>query len=375
MIVLNHSNKIVLKNVLLCLLLMVIATSGLMAQAKAENLIIITLDGLRWQEVFEGMDPAIANNEEYNQGDSTYIYDTYWAEDVEERREELMPFLWNTIAEEGQIYGNRMLDNKINNANPYWFSYPGYSELFTGFVDEEIDSNSDPNNPNLTLLTYLNRQPDFKNKIAVFSAWNAFNRILNEPEAGFPVFAAFDGYGGENPTPKEELLDNMLDDSIKPWHEGESLDLFPHYAAIEYLKTEQPKILYIAYGTTDTWAHAGKYRYYLDAAHQIDEWIGEIWAYVQHHPAYKDKTALLITVDHGRGDKVKSEWISHGSEIEGADETWFAVMGPGIAPKGEIEEDMQLYQKQLTQTMARILGITFKADHPIADPVEVIWED
>ena len=353
-------------------LLIILCCHGVSAQTQTENLIIITLDGMRWQEVFMGMTPAIANNDEYNQGDSTYIYDTYWAENVEQRREKLMPFLWNTIAEKGQIYGNRTLGNKVNNANPYWFSYPGYSELFTGFVDEEIDSNSDPNNPNLTLLTYLNRQPEFKDKIAAFSAWNAFNRILNEPEAGYPIFAAFDDIGGENPTPKEQLIDNMLDDSIKPWHEGESLDLFPHYAAIEYLKTEQPKILYIAYGTTDTWAHAGQYRFYLDAAHQIDEWIGDIWDYVQSRPAYKNKTALLITVDHGRG--TKAQWTSHGSEVEGASETWFAVIGPDIPPKGEMTRNMQLYQKQLTQTMAHILGETFEADHPIANPVAAIWE-
>jgi hypothetical protein len=41
------------------------------------------------------------------------------------------------------------------------------------------------------------------------------------------------------------------------------------------------------------------YRSYLDAAHQVDAWIKEIWDYVQNDPQYKDKTALvflLITV-------------------------------------------------------------------------------
>jgi len=43
------------------------------AQQKIENIIIITTDGLRWQEVFTGMDSAIANSSLYNQGDSAYI--------------------------------------------------------------------------------------------------------------------------------------------------------------------------------------------------------------------------------------------------------------------------------------------------------------
>lgn len=29
----------------------------------------------------------------------------------------------------------------------------------------------------------------------------------------------------------------------------------------------------------------------------------KIWEFVQTDPQYKNKTALLITVDHGRGDK------------------------------------------------------------------------
>jgi hypothetical protein len=36
----------------------------------------------------------------------------------------------------GQLYGNRLLGNKVNVTNPYWFSYPGYSEIMCGFVDD-----------------------------------------------------------------------------------------------------------------------------------------------------------------------------------------------------------------------------------------------
>lgn len=31
----------------------------------------------------------------------------YWRRNAKERREALMPFLWNVIAKDGQIYGNR----------------------------------------------------------------------------------------------------------------------------------------------------------------------------------------------------------------------------------------------------------------------------
>jgi hypothetical protein len=63
----------------------------------AENIIIITTDGLRWQEVFTGMDSAIANNKKFNQDDSAVIYKNYWSADPLERRKKLLPFLWSII--------------------------------------------------------------------------------------------------------------------------------------------------------------------------------------------------------------------------------------------------------------------------------------
>jgi bisphosphoglycerate-independent phosphoglycerate mutase (AlkP superfamily) len=147
--------------------------------------------------------------------------------------------------------------------------------------------------------------------------------------------------------------------------------MFTHYAAFEYLKTRNPKVLYIAYGETDEWAHAGEYRYYLDATKQVDKWIEEIWNYVQANKKYKNKTALLITTDHGRGDKNKKDWTSHGSNIIGANEIWFAVMAPGLPAKGEVKEDVQLYQKQLAQTIAKLLGLSFIAEHPVAEAVNL----
>jgi hypothetical protein len=102
------------------------------------------------RKLFKGMDSAIANNSKFNQGDSSYIFEKYWSNDENERRKKLMPFLWNTISNHGQIYGNRTVGNKVNNANPHWFSYPGYSEIMTGFADSTIDSNDF--HPTLMLL-------------------------------------------------------------------------------------------------------------------------------------------------------------------------------------------------------------------------------
>lgn len=354
----------------ICFVLLVFVNSFTYAQ-QTDNIIIITTDGLRWHEVFTGMDRLIANDNRFNQQDSAYIFKKYWADDMGKCREKLLPFFWNTIASKGQLYGNRLLGNKVNVTNPYWFSYPGYSEIMCGFVDTAINENDYKANPNTNVLAFLNQQNTLKGKVAAFGAWGAFDRILNEKRSGIPVIAAYDSTGGKHPTDNEKLLNKMLRDSHKEWKE-ECADVYTHYEALEYLKTRKPKVLYIAYGETDEWAHLWQYRSYLDAAHQVDAWIKEIWEYVQSDPQYKNKTTLFITTDHGRGNKNKDKWTSHGASIEDADQIWFAVLGPHTPAEGEMKTVVQLYQKQFAQTIAKLMGYTFLSEHPVADEIKTV---
>ena len=344
------------------------------AQQPVENIIIITTDGLRWQEVFKGMDSAIANNSKFNQGDSDYIFKKYWDNNVNERRKKLMPFFWNTMQSKGQIWGNRNYGNNVDNANPYWFSYPGYNEIMTGYADTAINSNSHPPNPHVTVLEFLNRQPKLKEKVVAFGAWEAFDRILNEERSGIPVMSGFDPTGGKTPTTNERMINTLLKDSHKPWLEDECFDVFTHYAALEWIKARKPKVVYIAYGETDEWAHAGQYRSYLDAAHQVDAWIKQLWDFVQSAPQYRNKTTFFITTDHGRGDINKDEWTSHNDKIQDSHEMWLAVLGPGIPVRGEIKEKVQLYQEQFAQTIAKLMGYTYKATHPVAEEIKYVFK-
>ena len=361
-------HKISFMKKVLTLALFFLATLSL-AQNKTENIIIVTTDGFRWQEVFGGMDKEIAVNKKFNQYDSTEIFKQYWSDDVNERRKKLLPFVWNTIVEKGQIYGNRNLGNKVNVSNPYWFSYPGYSEIFCGYVDTAVNSNGYKPNPNTNVLEFLNKQKALAGKVAAFGAWDAFDRILNEQRSQFPVICGFDTCGGNKPNEHEKLLNAMLKDSYKPFGYDECLDVFTNYAAMETLKNKHPRVLYISYGETDEWAHHAQYKSYLEAAHQVDKWLNDLWNYIQSNPQYKNKTTLFITCDHGRGDIVKSEWTSHGSSIKGANEIWFAVIGPDTKPLGEIKTNEQLYQKQFAATIANLLGYQFTCEHPVAEPV------
>ncbi len=355
------------------------------AQDEPANLIIITTDGLRWQEVFNGMDFTLANSKKFNHGDSAYLYNKYGAATVSDRQAKLLPFITKTMGTKGLLFGNRFKENKVDVANPHWFSYPGYNESFTGYPDSAINSNNYPPNPHENVLAFLHKQPVYQNKVIAFGAWDAYNRILNESASGFPVINGFESLSSILPDPQTKMLEQMLKDSYKPFKEAECLDVFTQHQAKYYLEKKKPKIMYISYGETDEWAHEGNYSAYLDAAHQVDTWVAGLWNWIQSTPGYKNNTYLLITTDHGRG--FGHEWTDHGADVKGASSIWFGLMGPenesnlssvveamaspsGIIPNmGEQTTNQQLYQKQLAATMARLLGYQYTTAHPIAKPI------
>src|ERR1700733_2814464 len=101
---------------------------------KAQNVFIITIDGFRWQELFNGADEAVLSNDQFVK-DTALARQLFWDTTATLRRNKLMPFLWNVIAANGQVYGNRSWGNKADVTNWYKISYPGYNEMLTGYAD------------------------------------------------------------------------------------------------------------------------------------------------------------------------------------------------------------------------------------------------
>ncbi|MEJ7586357.1 MAG: hypothetical protein WKI04_02225 [Ferruginibacter sp.] len=338
-------------------------------QVKTENLVIVTLDGMRWQEVFGGADTALLNNKIYTK-DSSGTNRDFWSASGEERRKKLFPFLWNTVAIQGQLYGNRWFGNKVDNANRYYFSYPGYNEIFTGYPDTMVNSNDKLWNKNTNVLEFINRQKMYEDKVAAFTTWDVFPYILNAQKNGLYVNADLDTLQFKEPS--LQLINDMQFLTTRPV--GVRPDVFTYFAAREYMKAYQPKVLYIAFDETDDFAHHGEYDQYLKSAHAEDAMIADIWTYIQSSVKYKDKTTLVVTTDHGRGDKIKDNWQHHGAKVDDAGQIWIAAIGPDTAPLGEIKTPALLYQKQLAATFAKLLNMAFKVGHPVADPIESIYK-
>jgi hypothetical protein len=288
--------------------------------AHPQHVVLVVADGLRWQEVFRGADSTILFSDPSLGGDGVPTRRKYWRPTLRERRAALMPFLWGTVAREGQLIGNRDVGSRVIVTNPMKFSYPGYNEMLVGYSDPRIDRNDFGPNPNVTVFEWLNRRAELRGHVAVLGAGHLFSDIFNAKRSRLPVgdFTADSDVGA---------------------------------GALEYLEEHQPRALFVGFGATDQWAHKGQYDRVLDAALAIDGYVSMLWARIQSSSVYRDRTTLIVVADHGRGNSTTT-WTDHGSDIAGSDETWFAMIGPGIEPLGEVRGG----RATLAQTAATVAG-------------------
>src|SRR3954462_5388797 len=185
-------------------------------QPPARNVVLITLDGLRWQEFFGGADRAYFKKQKDAQPGPAET--RFWRPTVEARRAALMPFVWSTIAAKGQIVGDQEKGSSVRLTNGLWFSYPGYNEMLAGAADPRVDSNDKRPNPNVTVLEWLNGRPGFQGRVAAFGSWEVLPFILNDPRSGVPSNG--DGPPISHPTPdRERAIDEFADELPPYWGE------------------------------------------------------------------------------------------------------------------------------------------------------------
>ena len=352
-----------------CTLLLAVPVPAAPALAgETRNVVLIVFDGVRWQEVFTGADPTLLNDQNGGIWESEKeLRRRFWNDDPTERRRLLLPFLWNTIATQGQVFGNKTLGSSAHVTNPHHFSYPGYNEMLTGFGDPRIDSNEFGPNPNVTVLEWLNARPGLAGKAAVFGNWPVYTDIFNTSRSHLYIQAdASPPATVGRPTPRQTLLKRLyetttlLDSGVVP-------DSFTQVTLLDYIGSAHPSVLFVGYGETDDWAHSGRYDNVLESLHHADGFVGELWQTMQSMPQYRGRTTFIVTTDHGRGSG-PVEWKEHGVEQKGSDDVWIAVLGPDTRALGERRGIAPVTQSQIAATIAALLGSDFGAAAPKAAP-------
>lgn len=356
----------------LCLLSSFAVAAALPAQSTptvhSAYVILVMTDGFRWQELFGGADPELSRQPDGR--DATVIRNAFAGATAEARRAALMPFMWGTMATQGQILGDSSVGSAVVLTNAFKVSYPGYSEAFVGHADPRVSSNDHAPNENRTVFEWLNEQPSFAGRVAAFATWSAFGRIFNIRRSRLPLFdgrerelALEEEPGVSDPTPASWLA--RAYEAVRQRVSGSVLDRLTERAARIYRERHHPRVLFIGFGETDRWAHAARYDRYLQSAHAVDAYLATLWANVQANPDTRDRTTLIVTTDHGRGDGIR--WSDHGPNVVGADRLWIAAIGPDIPALG-VRHGVPTTQSQVAATIAAALGLDWQEAEPQAAP-------
>jgi hypothetical protein len=342
------------------------SSPGIQPPPAGDAVILITLDGARHEEIFGGLDLDILRStlKKDQRLEDSPVYKRYWAGTPEERRRRILPFFWTLVTEQGSIAGNAALGSDVRLSNRRLFSYPGYAELLLGQAfDAEITSNDPVRNPRETVLERLRRELKLAPaQVATIASWDVFNAIAEHTEGATTINAGYEPLPIDRPD--VALVNRLQTEARAPWNDAR-LDAFTFELALAHLETARPRVLFLSFNDTDSWAHEGRYDRVLDAYEAADARLEKLWTWLQAQPDYRGRTHLLITTDHGRGHTAEG-WRHHGEKYPDAERVWMAFVSPKMTQRGEWRGGPALSTNQVAATLASWVGVDWTADHPQA---------
>lgn len=323
-----------------------------------DRVILVTLDGVRPEDFFGGMDSVVAASESLSGiADTARLRAAYWRPTAVERRRALMPFLWDSLAPRGVVLGDPSLGERVTITNGHAFSAPGYLEILTGQPQPDVKSNDRVRYDHETVLEYLRRRLKLApTGVALFGSWENFREYGASRDGAVFINAGFDSLPAGVNSPEMRRL-AVLETRARPVWDGARLDVFTGALALAYLRRYQPTVLYVAMDDTDDLAHIRRYDRVLDALHALDAFLWELWNTAESLPGYRGHTTLIVTTDHGRG-LTPTAWSDHGADVKGAGNIWLAVIGPHTPHRGAIATPAGVHQANIAGTLLACLGLS-----------------
>ncbi|MDR0802535.1 alkaline phosphatase family protein [Fluviicola sp.] len=266
-----------------------------------EYVIVLIIDGPRYTETF---------------GDTTCKY---------------IPHLGNELKKEGVLFSN------FRNNGPT-FTISGHTAIMTGRYQHISNSGKQlPKHPSM-FQYYLKEKNVLKSDAWVIASKGKLEVLGNTLYKKWWNVYKPSTYCGPNGNSSDYAGDPETFDMVKTVLSSEKP---PHLMLINLL-------------AVDTYAHSKNWEMYLKSIQNCDNYAFQLWNLIQSNNKLKDKTALLITSDHGRHlDGHKDGYINHGDGCEGCRHISLLAMGPDFKKNVEITTCAE--QLDISKTISEIL--------------------
>lgn len=316
------------------------------------RVVIVTLDGVRWQDMFFGPDRRFGL-------------------DDETPPKTLLPNLYALTAARGvRIGGAPAPCAVVRTAGAANLSLPGYLEAFTGRPVGCRDN--DCARASFTVLDQAARSG--VPAVTALGSWEVLGRaVTSTPEDGGPVFVSvgrtWPGDPWAEPRPLADYAAAGL--AAEPWPGIARYrpDLHTARIALETFRTKRPGFMFVGLGDTDELAHHGNYADYWNALRLADTFIGDLAAVIDAEDDWS-RTTVLVLADHGREEAFKE----HGPDFPESGRSFMFAFGARVARFGDavacLRDDITLID--VAPTVRVLLGLAPDPAASAGRPITVL---
>jgi len=302
---------------------------------QTRNVIVVTVDGVRWQEVFGGVDPDRARKAGFRAWEITGA-------------RELLPNLHRYFVDDGVVIGAH---GEMVASGPNYVSLPGYREIFTGHPSSTCTSNFCGAISENTLLDELRAGGLRTDEIAVVTSWPTIERAAARDPRGITISAGRHGGVTRDHARMSFLFDEAASASAYPGWFDYRPDRYTGEIALQYLAAQRPRFLFVGLGDTDEYAHRGNYRGYVASLRAADRFVGELVALLATMGEYGASTTILVTTDHGRA----AGFVSHGNADSAR--VWMMATGGSIPSRGTVDIRQTVRLSNLAPTIRALMSV------------------
>jgi hypothetical protein len=275
---------------------------------KTEAIVLVVLDGARWQEVLVGADPHFAS------GDDRGL-----------TADQVMPHLHHMI-HAGAAVGAPDHGYPMVATGPNYISLPGYTEIFSGRTAFECGDNDCASVREPTIVDEIRQT---SSDVAVFSSWGPIVRAAALRSSDVLMSTGTPGTGDFRP-------DRATADK-----------------ALAYFADRRPTFMFLGLGEPDEFAHRFDYPGYLTALRHADDVLGELVTLIAKSGARGEHTTVFVTCDHGRSDNFRD----HGAPWPESSRVWLVAFGGAIAPHGFVEAERRHRLADIVPTIRELMGL------------------
>lgn len=256
----------------------------------ADSVILVAIDGTRWQDVFEG--PP-----------------------------DLMPTLERWMTTDGVAIGAPG-HGEMWASGPNYISMPGYTEMLTG-RPSACQTNGCGN---ITTPTLVDQVMAGGGEAAVISSWELIARVAAVDSSRVTMST------GRHVTARTEGLDpETLQESRQaeawPGTDDYRPDDITARVALGLLDRRLPRFAFFGLGDTDEHAHHNNRDRYYAALRAADQFLSEVEKRVT------PRTVIMVTADHGRS----ASFCDHGGGDHDSGRVWMVVRALGLGTKGLVD--------------------------------------